>query len=303
MFGGIPYDQSCEYLMRTSGDSTTSIAAFCLRLTMFSLAVSLLTACALTPGPIASALSESRDQRSIAAVQAFRSDPNNAVLALDAARSLFGLVDGIVQQALLDELRALPSPDVDELLAADRVLPAQVRDRVVTLATTGAEAAQAAVTVLADAPGLGADQAAACVDAQLHLALHLSFLAWANGPVASLMSGHAGRISKAMDAAIALDPEFDHCAPLRLKGRFLARAPWPVGDQLAARKLLTRAAQSAPTPIHHLFLGDLLYELSERDIAVQQWQSVLSAEPDSATAAVAALHREMARLRLLAADG
>jgi tetratricopeptide (TPR) repeat protein len=272
---------------------------------MAALLGSLLAACSLAPAPIASALREDRDQSCIAAVAAFRANPDNVALALAASRSLFALADEAVQQALLDEARTLASPDGNALLAIDQVMPASIRDRILSLATTGAEAAQSAVTVLEDASkpaGLdsGASAATARVDAQVLLALHLSFVAWANGPVASLMSGNAKRITKAMDAAIALDPEFDHGAPLRLKGRFLARAPWPVGDRKAARTLLARAVQLAPMPIHHLFLGDLLFELGEPDAAVEQWQAVATATADQTTAAVAPLHREMARLRLQA---
>jgi tetratricopeptide (TPR) repeat protein len=259
----------------------------------------LVSACTLTPAPVAEELTASGDQQCLAAVAAFRAQPTDATLALTATRLLFVTADEAVQNALLEVARSLSSPDVAAVLAADRLLPAKVRERVVSLATTGAEIAEAAVAALARE----SDQAvlAARVDAQVYLALHLSFVAWANGPVASLMAGYATRIVAAMEAALALDPFSDHGAPLRLRGRFLARAPWPVGDLKKARELLTRAVKHAPLPIHHLFLGDALFALGEQPAAIQQWQSVLLAKPDATTASVAMMHREMAQLRLRAA--
>ncbi|MFT6080931.1 MAG: tetratricopeptide (TPR) repeat protein [Planctomycetota bacterium] len=259
----------------------------------------LVSACTLTPAPVAEELTASGDQQCLAAVAAFRAQPTDATLALTATRLLFVTADEAVQNALLEVARSLSSPDVAAVLAADRLLPAKVRERVVSLATTGAEIAEAAVAALAresNQPVL-----AARVDAQVYLALHLSFVAWANGPVASLMAGYATRIVAAMEAALALDPFSDHGAPLRLRGRFLARAPWPVGDLKKARELLTRAVKHAPLPIHHLFLGDALFALGEQPAAIQQWQSVLLAKPDATTASVAMMHREMAQLRLRAA--
>lgn len=258
------------------------------------------SACTLTPAPVADALTASGDDACLAAVAAFRAQPTDATLALAATRLLFVTADEAVQNALLEVARSLSSPDVAAVLAADRVLPATVRQRVLSLATTGAEIAEAAVAALQRE----SDQVvplASRVDAQVLLALHLSFVAWANGPVASLMAGYASRIVAAMEAALALDPLSNHGAPLRLRGRFLARAPWPVGDLKEARELLTRAVTHAPMPIHHLFLGDTLFALGEQPEAIQQWQSVLLAKPDATTASVASMHREMAQLRLRAA--
>lgn len=264
----------------------------------------LLAGCALTATPLDHILSDSDDERFLAAVAAFRQQPTDPAIALRASRLLFSTAEELVQGALLRAARASSASSVTAVLAAERDMPAVVRDRVLSLSTTGAEAAQAAIDAMDGVAGAGDTvRSAAWIDAQVHLGLHLSFVAWANGPLASLMSGYAKQIFAATDAAMEQDPLFDNGAPLRLKGRFLARAPWPVGDRQQARELLRRAVEHAPMPIHHLFYGDLLEELGDRAGAIAQWQRVVLARPDATTKAVVAIYREMARLRLQAAGG
>lgn len=266
------------------------------------LAACLLASCALTPVPVGDALAETQHARCRAALAAFRADPSDLALALDATHLLFAVADLMVQTALLAEMQSLEQPTVASILAVDQELPANVRDQVLSLATAGAEAAEAAVAALASGSKVSLQPDTAMIDAQVHLALHLSFMAWANGPMAALMAGYPKRIGRAMDAAMTEDPLFDHGAPLRLKGRFLAQAPWPVGDQAEARKLLARAVANAPMPIHHLFFGDLLWNLKEPAAAIEQWRAAVLAQPDASTEAVAPMHGEMAKLRLLAAE-
>ncbi|MFT7537383.1 MAG: hypothetical protein ACI85K_003341, partial [Hyphomicrobiaceae bacterium] len=109
----------------------------------------LVSACTLTPAPVAEELTASGDQQCLAAVAAFRAQSTDATLALTATRLLFVTADEAVQSALLEVARSLSSPDVAAVLAADRLLPAKVRERIVSLATTGAEIAEAAVVALA----------------------------------------------------------------------------------------------------------------------------------------------------------
>jgi hypothetical protein len=287
---------------RNLGEITPGPAVQRMRGMTWVLAACMLTSCALTPVPVGDALAETQHAQCRAAVAAFRADPGDVALSLEATHMLFALADVTVQTALLAEVQSLEQPTVASILAVDQELPATVRDQVLSLATAGAEAAEAAVTALTKGTNSSTQSDTAMIDAQVHLALHLSFMAWANGPVAALMSGYPKRIGSAMDAAMTEDPMFDHGAPLRLKGRFLAQAPWPVGDQSEARKLLARAVANAPMPIHHLFFGDLLWRLNEPAAAMEQWRAAVLAQPDASTEAVAPMHREMAKLRLLAVE-
>ncbi|MCA8951027.1 MAG: hypothetical protein KDE27_16095 [Planctomycetes bacterium] len=256
------------------------------RATSFAFATVLLlaaAACSLTAPPV----------DDVQALAEFRAAPEDRAAAMRATHALFQTADLTVQEALVGAANELDHPATPAaILAAEAELPAAVRDRVLGLATAGAEAAEA---VLA-APG--PSETTTRVDAEVHLALHLTFVAWANGPMRSLMAGYGTRILAAMDRALALDPLWDNGAPLRLKGRFLAQAPWPVGDRDAALELLQRAVAHAPLPIHHLFLGDLLFQRGDTAAATEQWRAVLTSSPDATTAAAAPWHRRMAEHRL-----
>lgn len=228
------------------------------------------------------------------AIAAFRAAPDDVGQALETARLLFAASDRSVQQAFVDRVESLEDPSVDDVLAVEDELPDSVAERVLGLATTGAEAAQAVVDA-ADAT----DEPSA--EPNVLLAQHLSFVAWANGPMRSLMAGYGGRIEAAMERALEADPEWDHGAPLRLRGRFLAEAPWPLRNRDESLELLQRATDSYPMPIHHLFLGDLLHDRGDADGALAQWRQVLTSEPDETTAPIAPLHRRLAELRIDAA--
>lgn len=259
-----------------------------------------LAGCALQGGAAEESLrTDALDQECLAAVSRFREavgDGNGiqtseeAALALAAADRLFDVVDVRIQRSLAEAVQRLSRPTMDEILAAESELPDALRQEVVSLSATGVEAADAA---LAFEPSVAAHQS---------LALHLTMLAWANGAVRALMAGYGSRIQSHVDQAIELDPGWDGAAPLRLRGRFLAQAPWPVGDLEAARRDLERAVAIAPLPIHHLFLGDVLYALDDAVGAKAEWQRVLESEPDAATKRVYPFHQTMARARL-EADG
>lgn len=255
-------------------------------------------ACSLaTAPPMGDVLtSESRDARCARLVDEWRAAPDRPLLALAASRALFEAVDVTVQTALVEVTRDGTFADPTEVVAAEAEMPAAIRDRVLGLTETGIEAAQAAIDGFAALPTPPPE----ATDAQVHLALHLIFVAWANGPMRAVFSGLPKRIEAAMDVALTTDRTYDGGAPLRLRGRYLAQAPWPVGDVDKALVLLQEAVQLAPLPIHHLFLGDLLLKRGDRDGAAAEWRAVLTDEPDATTAAVCPMHRAMASKRLAA---
>lgn len=186
---------------------------------------------------------------------------------LEATRALFSAADLRIRRGTVAALTDSPdSDDLDAVLDADDELPDEIAEAVLSLSTTGLELAERAARDRPDNVG-----------AQLHRALHLSMVAWANGPMRSLFAGLGPKLQAAIDAAVALDPEYDDAGPLRLQGRFLSRAPWPYGDSEAALEALERAVESAPVCINHLFLGDALHAAGRPDEAIAQWRAARDA--------------------------
>jgi hypothetical protein len=258
-----------------------------------------LAGCALSAPPAEATLSAESggsvlaalDAEAQAALQRSKQAPDDAAAAVAAAAVLFQAADLRLQLASLRALDAQQAPAIAAVLAADDAVGDPARTEILSLCTAGVDAAERA---LAQRPG--------DVASQLQLGLHLSLVAWANGPARSLFAGYGSRLVAAIDAAVAADPMFDHGAPLRLLGRFRGKAPWPYGDLPAATAALHRATEQAPIVINHLFLGDALWAAGERAAAQQQWRLALTAEADASTRWSADQLRELARRRLRAAD-
>lgn len=223
------------------------------------------------------------------AVEAARAAPTDLVLQVEASAWLFQAADLRLQRGSLAFLDAHPTALPGEVLAAEDHIEAAEREAILSLCTAGLDFADRAAALAPKDPA-----------ARLHQALHLSLIAWANGPARSLMAGYGGKLVAAIDAALALDRDFDHGAVLRLQGRFRSKAPWPYGDMRLALESLRRAVELASLPVNHLFLGDALATHGELDAARVQWQAVITAEADASTRWSADLLRELARRRLAA---
>lgn len=257
------------------------------------LALALLNAaCALSAPPAEQTLSTTTAVDALAqtALAAARAAPDDVGAQLAATTSLFQAADLRLQQATLAWLDAHRDADRAAVLAAEDQLGDEVRAGIVSLCNEGLACAERAAKARPN-------DAAAC----LHEGLHLSLLAWANGPARSLMAGYGGRLVKAIDAALAADAEFDGGAPLRLQGRFRGKAPWPYGDVPAATKALARAVALRSVPVNHLFYGDVLAAAGDADAAAVQWRACIDAVADESTRWSADLLRELARRRLAAA--
>lgn len=218
--------------------------------------------------------------------------PNSVERAIAASHALFLAADERVQRGVLAELEAHAPQSLDDVLDAEDELPDEVRREVESLTAAGLEHARRALTLASEDPS-----------ARLHVALNLSLFTWSVGRTRALLDGLVGDSQEAMAAAIEADPELDAAAPLRLRGRFLSRAPWPYGDAEAAAQLLRRATTIAPVPLNHLFLGDALHEIGDDVGAHAQWRASLTALPDEDTAPLVELHRELARRRIRLAEG
>ncbi|MBL8900239.1 MAG: hypothetical protein JNM84_21590 [Planctomycetes bacterium] len=229
------------------------------------------------------------DARCSTALEAARSQANDAPLALAAARLLFEAADLRFQIATLAVLDAEKPSELAEVLTADDRVDSAAQTAILSLSTEGLALAERALEQREDA-----------VEAQLLRALHLSFVAWANGPTRSLFAGYGPKLVAAIDRAVQLDAQHDGGAPLRLQGRFRSKAPWPYGDLDVAREALLRASELAPVPVTLLFLGDLHEARGERELALAAWKRASKAEPDVSTQASAAEIRELAHRRLRA---
>ncbi|MBK9387831.1 MAG: hypothetical protein IPN34_23690 [Planctomycetes bacterium] len=272
-----------------------------------ALSALLLGACALSADPVegvlqkpagdpaaASTSVEGRlaalDARGSAALEAARAQPQDVPLALAASRALFEAADLRLQLGALAALDAEKTTELAEVLSADDRVAAETQAAILSLATEGQALAERAIEAREDA-----------VEAQLLRALHLSLVAWANGPTRSLFAGYGPKLVAAIDRAVALDAQHDGGAPLRLQGRFRSKAPWPYGDLDIAREALLRASEQAPVPVSLLFLGDLHEARGERELALAAWRRASEAEADASTQASAQEIRELARRRLRAA--
>lgn len=223
------------------------------------------------------------------ALRAARALPDDPAAQLAAAARLFQAADLRLQRATVAWLAANPDADRATVLAAEDRLGDDVRREIVSLCTEGLACAErAAKTRSAD------------VAVSLYTGLHVSLLAWANGPARSLVAGYGGRLVAAIDAALAADAAFDNGSPLRLQGRFRSKAPWPYGDVPVATKALARAVEIAPLPVSLLFHGDALAAAGDTPGAEAQWRLVADAKADDSTRWSADLMRELARRRLAA---
>ncbi|MBK8097055.1 MAG: hypothetical protein IPK26_08110 [Planctomycetes bacterium] len=228
------------------------------------------------------------DRAAADALAAAKAAPTDLALAAVATTRLFEAADLQLQRAAVAFLATVPAADLATVLAADDRVDDATRTAILALCSEGLRLAESAA---ASAP--------ADVAPQLHIGLHLSLIAWANGPARSLFAGYGPRLVAAIDRAVAAGPEFDHGAPLRLQGRFRGQAPWPYGDRPVARAALQRALAVAPELVNHLFLGDVLAADGEVAAARDQWQRAVTAAA-LATPWSAPFLRELAERRLQA---
>lgn len=227
------------------------------------------------------------DHTAAAARKQAQQQPDDAALAVDAARSLFRAADVRMQRA---ELELLAKADVEnpaDLIGLDDDIGDSVRGEVLSLVEEGTKLADHALELTPDDPG-----------ARLYHALDLSLTGWGVGTMQALLRGLGPKISTATKQALKPDPTFEGGAPLRLRGRFLTRAPWPYGDLDQALDLLRRAVRVAPVPVNHLFLGDALWLNDQHDAAVAEWRQAVDAKADGHAEATDDVQREFARHRL-----
>jgi tetratricopeptide (TPR) repeat protein len=214
--------------------------------------------------------------------------PTDAGTQIAAARALFLAADERIQRATLDYLDSLANPSLEDALSADDHLSGTLKVEVESLTLKGLRFAEIALEISPT------DR-----DALLYRALHTTVLAWAIGPGRAVLQGLANKASLAIAECALAGEEHLAAAPLRIRGRFLYKAPWPLGDLTRATQCLRLAVKVAPVSLNLLFLGDALYAVGEAGQALDSWKQAASAESDPDSAPLGAYHRESARRRVL----
>jgi hypothetical protein len=232
-------------------------------------------------------LQETANREAKSAQETARAKPQDADAQVAAARSLFVAIDLEIRRALIASLDKEPAKDPDKLLDREDDLPSELKARVVALAEAGAGFGSAAIALDEKRP-----------DARFYYAACIGYVAWGKGAAAALFQGLAPKVKKAIEDAVAADPNFAKGAPLRALGAFYSRAPWPVGDKDKAEALLQRAQKTALT---HLYLAELYWRKGDRKNGVEHWWQVETGEPDTVSPS-GPFARELARRAIALAE-
>jgi tetratricopeptide (TPR) repeat protein len=207
--------------------------------------------------------------------------------AWHAARASFARANSLLHEGLLEvsasDLKALV--DAEDRLGKDRL------EQLRSVTEEGATHAEAAIALRPDG-----------VEGHLYLALNLAIRGLTRGRVAAMLEGLPGRIQEAYGRALSIDPTYAAGGAYRLKGKFLASAPWPVRDYAAAGSALERANGIATVRQNFLFLGDLRYREGRIEEAVAMWRRACETPVHAATAAIDGAVLELARRRVAAAS-
>ena len=183
---------------------------------------------------------------------------------------------------------ALPAPRL--LIDLEDEATPELKAEIRSLASTSAALADRALALRPDDP-----------TAELFSTLGTGLRLWSMPTLQALASGAATTLPGRIKALAATSADLEGASPLRLKGRFQTRAPWPFKDLEDGAATLAAAVEVAPIPLNLLFLGDALWLRGDEEGARARWTEATRAEADAETMAAAPLIREIARLRLVSA--
>ncbi|MEZ6015092.1 MAG: hypothetical protein R3F49_08265 [Planctomycetota bacterium] len=232
-------------------------------------------------------------RRALDLVQRAEAAPEDRGLNGQAAQALCDVADLSIHVALVARFRAEPPTSVTALVRGEDDLDGGLKRELEGLVRDAARLARAAL----DAPGTPTEAEVAALRQDEAFAETLA--AWAMGPTRAVLSGAGRRLPKLLAANRALGSAREDASPLRLEGRFLSLAPWPVGDSAGGRALLEEATALAPVPMNALFLGDAAWLTDDPAAARAAWERARTAELKGP---VDALVQELATLRLAAAE-
>lgn len=210
---------------------------------------------------------------------------------MDASRALVFNADLRIQSDVVLRFEPDDLPSVNALISAEDDVSSELKSDVRSLAKSSRDLADRALE-------LREDDAAARLFSTLGTGLYL----WSLGPFEALANGAATTLPRRIKALAEERPEFEGASPLRLMGRFQSRAPWPFKDVDGGVETLVRAAEIAPIPLNLVFLGDAHWLNDQPEEARAAWRRAVGADADEETKDAAPALREIARLRLLAAE-
>jgi len=210
---------------------------------------------------------------------------------MDASRALVFNADLRIQSDVVFRFEPDDLPDVEALISAEDDVSSDLKADVRSLAKSSRDLADRALELREGDPA-----------GRLFSTLGTGLYLWSLGPLEALANGAATTLPRRVKSLAEDHPEFEGASPLRLKGRFQSRAPWPYKDVEGGVETLTRAAEVAPIPLNLLFLGDAHWLDGSPDAARDAWRRAMRADADEETEAAAPALREIARLRLLASE-
>lgn len=190
---------------------------------------------------------------------------------------------------LIDQVGRAQAGDleIEDLVGLDDSADSDLKSAALGLCSAGLDFGKAA-TALDEEHPLGA----------YYRAFHLSLVAWAEGAPTALLRGRGPALKDLLVKNADRFPTLHGAAPLRLRGRFLDRAPWPYGDKEEGLLLLREAVRLAPVPVNWQFLGDSLWSCGDVEGAAAAWRSGTQAPAQPATAYGAGLRRALNQARL-----
>lgn len=230
------------------------------------------------------------DERCRGLLELSRAEDASYEALMEASRALVFNADLRIQADVCFRFDPSDLPEPASLIAAEDDVTSELKAQVRSLAISSRDLADRALA-------LREDDAAARLFSTLGNGLFL----WSLGPLQALANGAATTLPRRIGSLAEDHPGFEGASPLRLKGRFQSRAPWPYKDKPGGVETLTRAVELAPIPLNLLFLGDAQWIAGDTAAAEDAWECATRARADAETRDAAPLLREIARLRLLAA--
>ncbi|MGD2017042.1 MAG: hypothetical protein PVJ89_02900 [Planctomycetota bacterium] len=219
-----------------------------------------------------------------------RAEDASYELLMATSRALILNADLRLQSALALDTDPADLPPPPDLIDLEDEVSSELKAEIRSLATSSAAFADRALALRPGDPA-----------AELFSTLGTGLRLWSMPTLQALASGAATTLPGRIKTLAANAPELEGASPLRLKGRFQSRAPWPFKDLEEGEATLTAAVEVAPIPLNLLFLGDALWLRGEEEDARERWSEAVRAEADAETLAAAPLIREIARLRLVSA--
>lgn len=222
-----------------------------------------------TQGPLSEALAR-LDAEAQQCLEAAAGAPADFECQRAAARALALAAD---LRLVAYQLRRIQAEEfsVDALVELDDAAGSELKATVLGLCREGLACGRSALELMP------ADAEAGC-----HTALNLSLVAWSEGPTRALLNGRGPALKKIMRSLVRDHPEVLEAAPLRMRGRFFDRAPWPLRDRAQALVQLTEAVRLAPSPLNWQFLGDARWSSEDQAGAQAAWAAGAASEQGSA---------------------